>query len=970
MPARRNNIRRTFFAFSSAFTLLTATTPAGLAYPSLQGQGNSPAGETTAIVGVVLPTDVRPGDTISGSVVLNPQDYEKTPALHVIRVEVPLDTGDDGKPTLRGPVVDTGDGQPKPVDHGLHYKLPEGTLRNANRLRALFGRSGKTTIITRELPLDPSPPALERVAASTGKAADFASPPAAPALGVNVIRDPFGGDSVNTQVSVAGRQAQVMAETPRAAYYQLPHGLPPGPQQVQLAEGNRIVNFQLNVIRLNLSADRLQLQRGETTNFRATVTGLQGLPANAWRSGNSPELVDSATLPALAPGFQPPGPSEPGVILLSLQNGSPGTILMQRAVGQVIVIKLTPEIVASGTYVFEDIIRSIRSGGFAVNAVLHVFLAPSPGQETQNAENQPNQPPNAPPNAPPNNPPNAPPNAPPNLPGSGNPFGVSDLLRARKTLDNLEESARQARRATREAQAKANAQKAAGQDPTAAQKEADQAKQQAETLNQQVTTQTEQANKVASALPTTVVTETLKKKSLDYKSLAIELNRLIESKHKDAEAKHRAAKLERDLAANADSADRKKEHLEAATKAEDEAKALDDDSADLKDCAGHLEKKAADLDKQVEQMEKNPKPSGSNGSNSAARRPVVYNPKRLARDNEIGAQFAPIWYEGMGDHMRSDYITNFDFDGDWRGDNNWDNVDNLKIHIYAHVYFSVIETSTHFYVHYAVYHPRDYKGGLGKSVLLESVLHQVKEEVGGDPTGTLDSVALSHENDLERCLVVAEKNGEDPTAAIVQYVEAMAHNRYIKYHPTSVTTEVGETLLMRGQHPLMFIEPKSHGVSKYTGDPKQLKECTRGVLIYSYTGHADDQEETGNREVGYDLLPVYTTLWAHARDSMGVNETFGESYDFPIFRVLCYLVTGRTDEVQLAMGFLGVALRGAVAFPNKARPPWGWYAITEKGRPRGEWFFDPADVVKRHFRTGEKFSTAYTFNPYLNIATE
>ena len=81
-------------------------------------------------------------------------------------------------------------------------------------------------------------------------------------------------------------------------------------------------------------------------------------------------------------------------------------------------------------------------------------------------------------------------------------------------------------------------------------------------------------------------------------------------------------------------------------------------------------------------------------------------------NKQIAARFAPIVYQGLGDDPRSDYITNFDFDGDWKGDNNWDNLDNRSFPLRAYVYYSVVETNTHYFIHYAFFHPRDYKGGL------------------------------------------------------------------------------------------------------------------------------------------------------------------------------------------------------------------------------------------------------------------
>ena len=40
-------------------------------------------------VGVVLPQDVITGETISGSVIVNPSDYANIPGLHVVKGQVP-----------------------------------------------------------------------------------------------------------------------------------------------------------------------------------------------------------------------------------------------------------------------------------------------------------------------------------------------------------------------------------------------------------------------------------------------------------------------------------------------------------------------------------------------------------------------------------------------------------------------------------------------------------------------------------------------------------------------------------------------------------------------------------------------------------------------------------------------------------------------------------------------------------------
>ena len=338
---------------------------------------------------------------------------------------------------------------------------------------------------------------------------------------------------------------------------------------------------------------------------------------------------------------------------------------------------------------------------------------------------------------------------------------------------------------------------------------------------------------------------------------------------------------------------------------------------------------------------------------------------RLERNLNIAKQFAPVIYQGLGDNPRGDYITNFDFDGDWNGDNNWKNLDNLDYRLNAYVYYSVIETDTYYFVHYATFHPRDYKGGLVKSQLLDLLIKEGLEKAGSDPTGMADDVALSHENDLEGCLVAVRKLAEKTPAGKVQYVETVAHNRFLKYHVAGIRSEIGDVVDMQGEHPVLFAEPKGHGLSKYTGDQKQLKSSVNKVLIYSYGGRADDPEVRRSNSVSYDLIPIYSTLWEHAQGDE--NPTYGEKLNYNQFKILRRNVDGTNTTLESAKMVLGSAFRGNVGFKNKARPPWGWVDQTEKDRPAGEWFFDPANVISRHFQLGDNFSVTYIYNPYLRL---
>jgi Zn-dependent protease with chaperone function len=326
------------------------------------------------------------------------------------------------------------------------------------------------------------------------------------------------------------------------------------------------------------------------------------------------------------------------------------------------------------------------------------------------------------------------------------------------------------------------------------------------------------------------------------------------------------------------------------------------------------------------------------------------------REREIAAIFAPNFYQGLGDAPRYDYITNFDFDSDWRGDNNWHNAANRKFPMKAYIYYAVRETPTHYFIHYAAFHPRDYKGGKRMGHLMSKAIRK-GVSLGGkyDPTGRADEAVLAHENDLEGCLIVAEKNGDDPRRARVVFAETLAHNKFYKY--ATAPRDGFDSINVQGQHVKLFIEPRGHGINAYTGDAAQLKDCRNGTLLYTFTGRAEDSEKHPQGPVGYDLLPMATTLWPPAR--RGITPMYAETHDYGTLYLQVQIATGNIAERAIKIGRIGSAIRSVVGGRNLARPPWGWFDGTERDQPLGEWFFDPARTIKQHFKLGDEFSTVY-----------
>jgi hypothetical protein len=348
----------------------------------------------------------------------------------------------------------------------------------------------------------------------------------------------------------------------------------------------------------------------------------------------------------------------------------------------------------------------------------------------------------------------------------------------------------------------------------------------------------------------------------------------------------------------------------------------------------------------------------------SANQPIPAQVERVADSisaREIAARCAPIFYQALGDKRRSDYITNFDFDGDWRGDNNWEHTDDKNFPLRAYIYYAVSETQTHFFIHYAVFHPRDYKGGERKGLILSEIIREgTKRGKDHDPTGLMAEAGVAHENDMEGLLIVVSKKGKDPDRAV--FMETFHHDDFSPYVPGEAPREFGSFKTDNG-HALIYIEPKGHGIEAYSGNEKQTAK--KDFLIYKFAAKAEDPDKQPQGPIGYDLLPIQTTLWARAKvRTADKGATYAIFHNYGELTITLAQARGRTVVKKVKIGEIGQAFAGDSGGLNMARPPWAWFDKRRRGDALGLWFFDPARIIKRDFKLGESFSTTYSQLPF------
>src|SRR5262249_4648799 len=136
--------------------------------------------------------------------------------------------------------------------------------------------------------------------------------------------------------------------------------------------------------------------------------------------------------------------------------------------------------------------------------------------------------------------------------------------------------------------------------------------------------------------------------------------------------------------------------------------------------------------------------------------------------------------------------TSYDFDGNLNGRDNWDHAGNAAFPLRAYGYYSVAETSSHWFLVYLFFHPRDWTDSLFDT---------------------------EHENDAEGVMLAVRRDGS--TFGQLQQAVTVANTDSFPSVPAGGSwTSGGESVdgvlqlmaLADGGHPVTAQQAKGHGL--------------------------------------------------------------------------------------------------------------------------------------------------------------
>jgi len=284
-----------------------------------------------------------------------------------------------------------------------------------------------------------------------------------------------------------------------------------------------------------------------------------------------------------------------------------------------------------------------------------------------------------------------------------------------------------------------------------------------------------------------------------------------------------------------------------------------------------------------------------------------------AGHEELARHYAPVIYQGAATDQ--DYITAVDLDGDWIGNNNWENQPSGDLS--AHVYYAVVETESHWFLFYALFHPRDYT-------------EEPCEESDG-----------CHENDMEALQVAVAKDGT--AYGHPQALLTLAHS-HIYLYPIDGSLKKGalrlrERATLEEGHPVVWVETYGHGIYG------KREILLPGTVVYRVGDQAEVPERIEDENVAYELVPIYDSLWPR-RSEIGP----GRLFDNP------FVYRGQV---------LPATFDGEDWGRDKANPPWAYDQEIGDTLLRGDFFLDPAQALGYFAAFDGDLSHTYVHNPYL-----
>ncbi len=323
-----------------------------------------------------------------------------------------------------------------------------------------------------------------------------------------------------------------------------------------------------------------------------------------------------------------------------------------------------------------------------------------------------------------------------------------------------------------------------------------------------------------------------------------------------------------------------------------------------------------------------------------------------ANHTALAARFAPVIYQSIenetGAAVNYDLPTTVNFDGDFTARNNKAAAQTSAPT--ANVYYSVVESKTHYFIVYALYYPvrkvdttlneHDFTGVL---FVIDKATESFKLAEGLKVDSGNDTIFAWKPDS-------SDVSGTGQPQILDDFPDAdFDGERYPMYIPRGIHAACHWTQQGPAVPTGCF-----HSSQEFTDGPNA------GVIMRPGTAqtYAMAVDNNGQKEMEYGLVPL-NSLWARRTDVD--NELLWEQ--LTVYQPIDSRPSRYNDAEE------------PIVWPNRlvsddtdtfGKPPFAWLKLS--GDPnQGQWLFDPAYIMTVRYNFGTMYSNEYCFNSYLGI---
>ena len=351
---------------------------------------------------------------------------------------------------------------------------------------------------------------------------------------------------------------------------------------------------------------------------------------------------------------------------------------------------------------------------------------------------------------------------------------------------------------------------------------------------------------------------------------------------------------------------------------------------------------------------------------------VELEPGRTVLD--IATLYAPIWYHdsatGGPDNLgaRADFPTSVDYDADLQHNNNWDNL--VSTVPWSFIYYGLVATSTHFFLTYSHYHPRDWElicTGLFSECHegdMESVRIVVRRVPGPEEVVAVQSHAHGDDYYWNTETLAATSGG----VSVEGFVDFEDDVGGISPIPTATHTHLRVYAQEYGHGPIPCRAWESEPFLGYLGFGPSGIRCQgvpgepgfssgSGFILFPDNIPVPyNASYTSGMTIGYGLLNDEATLWQW-KDQIGTGMLWRMDGAFTY-------VGGSGDPMFTTPAAIG-ARYDVDQFINDLTTGSAPWRVSTPGTNEGDMFFDPAWGWLQLLTFDHTIDPVYTYNPYI-----